>query len=495
MNRNKLSFRWETLEVDWLTLNIPGLTDPLRIANGLCNYFQPNVIIDEKEKISFHGVLHKYKVSVLQSTKGYWVGTQIIFSGKNAAYFYKLIQRDNFDWGILNLGGYTLNLGRIDLCFCRTNKSNYSLESLDAFLVGSRHHVDKQKKSRYFKIEDFPGGKMLKVNRRNNSIHYRVYLKDESVRFELELKHRETKLIQDHLFNNEFEVFEDKLVMQYFKSFQRILSFDYIYTDWIIDFQRRFQLKDVISPVLVTSYLENQIAGQTEDIRLFHLLQFLSFVKSLKLAGKDYNKYKIKKQNYYSFKFSLSKFVEFTGINISKHSQREKLLLYFNQLQTLDPIVKTFSDGGFRSYVCFPCVESENPSGNNWIIDISIAEELFCFPYPFNFPNVFLVSDSKDDLRLKVLFIKSLAVSGRQKTLDLEEFFKIIKLPNNNRLIIIKKIILQLLKELSKNKVIENELEIVLKSGCAKNMPIKDLTIFDLTRRIQHIKLYEIIKF
>ena len=44
---------------------------------------------------------------------------------------------------------------------------------------------------------------MLKVNPTNNSSHYRVYQKDETVRFELELKHRQTKLVQDYLFQNQ----------------------------------------------------------------------------------------------------------------------------------------------------------------------------------------------------------------------------------------------------------------------------------------------------
>lgn len=81
---------------------------------------------------------------------------------------------------------------------------------------------------------------MLKVNRRNNSRHYRVYQKDETVRFELELKHRQTKLVQDYLFNNQLDVFEYELVLQYFKYFERVLRSDYFYTDWILDFQRRY---------------------------------------------------------------------------------------------------------------------------------------------------------------------------------------------------------------------------------------------------------------
>jgi hypothetical protein len=246
---------------------------------------------------------------------------------------------------------------------------------------------------------------------------------------------------------------------------------------------------------LVTSYLENQrITNQEEEKRLFHLLQFLSFIKSLELnPGKDCKKHRIKRQDYYCLKFSLSKFVNFTGIKISNHSEREKLILYFYQLQKLDPILKVFSSRGFRSYVCFPYVECENPSGKSWVIEILTAEELFCFPYPLQLPKSFLCSVNKNDLRLKVRIMKSLAVSEPEKTLDLEEFFNAINL-RNNQLIQVKKNILQLLTELVENNLIHNEVKILLKSGRKKNRLIKFLTTPDITRRIKQVKFHEILK-
>lgn len=114
---------------------------------------------------------------------------------------------------------------------------------------------------------------------------------------------------------------------------------------------------------------------------MFHLLQFLSFIKSLELnPGKDCKKDRIKKQDYYCLKFPLSKFVNFTGIKISNHSEREKLVFYFYRLQKLDPILKILA---FRSYICFPYVECENSSGKSWVIEVLAAEELFNFSYLF----------------------------------------------------------------------------------------------------------------
>ena len=157
-----------------------------------------------------------------------------------------------------------------------------------------------------------------------------------------------------------------------------------------------------------------------------------SFIKSLELnPDKDYKKHSIKKQDYYCLKFSLSKFVNFTGIKISSHSGREKLIFYFYQLQKLDPIIKVFSKIAFRSYVGFPYVDCANPSGNSWTIEVLAAEELFCYPYLFQMPAPFLYSTNKNYLRLKVLFMKSLTVSDQTKRLYLERFFNKIKVRND----------------------------------------------------------------
>ena len=89
--------------------------------------------------------------------------------------------------------------------------------------------------------------------------------------------------------------------------------------------------------------------------------------------------------------------------------------------------------------------------------------------------------------------MRSLAVSEQEKKLDLEEFFKPINV-RNNQLIQIKKNIIQLLNELVDNRIIQNEVVIVLKSGKKTYGLIKNLTTSDITRRIKHIKLTEVLK-
>ena len=299
------NFDSENLKVDWISFNLEGFMDPIIIAGRLSKYFTPHVLTDNVPRIAFHGLRKKYKISIYQFTgsKGYSIGTKIVFSGKNATYFYKLLKTRNFDWNLLKFKEHNLSLGRIDLCFSRPNDLNHTSKSFDIFLVDSRSKIQNHTNTRHIKLQDFPDVKMLKVNRRNNSVHYRVYQKDQRVRFEMELKYRKTKLVQDYLFHNQLDMFEHHLVLQYSQYSERVLCLDYQYTDWILDFQRRYRGYDLVNSTsrsLVISYLENQIIeNQEEEERFFHLLQFLSFVQSLTLNPlKNCKKHRIKKQIY-----------------------------------------------------------------------------------------------------------------------------------------------------------------------------------------------------
>ena len=63
--------------------------------------------------------------------------------------------------------------------------------------------------------------------------------------------------------------------------------------------------------------------------------------------------------------------------------------------------------------------------------------------------------------------MKSLAVSDQEKVLDLQEFFNTSNV-SNKRLIEIKENLIKLLKKLVEDKIIYNQLGIILKSGKKK---------------------------
>ena len=88
------------------------------------------------------------------------------------------------------------------------------------------------------------------------------------------------------------------------------------------------------------------------------------------------------------------------------------------------------------------------------------------------------------------MLIKSLAVDEQKKILDLQKFFNTINV-SNKRLIGIKENIIRLFKELVEDKIIHNQLEIVLKSGKKKEVSVKYLTTSDITRRVKFLKFTE----
>lgn len=184
-----LNFDSENLALDWISFNLEGWMDPRIIADRLSKHFTPRVLVDDEPKIGYHGRNKKYKVSIRQYTgsKGYWVGTQIIFSGNNASYFYKLIKTKKINWSLLKFDQHTLSLGRIDLCFSRLNDFNHTTKLFDEFLVNSRSQIQNHTNTRHIRLQDFPDGKILKVNRRNNSVHYRIYQKDQGYVLKLNL--------------------------------------------------------------------------------------------------------------------------------------------------------------------------------------------------------------------------------------------------------------------------------------------------------------------
>ena len=77
--------------------------------------------------------------------------------------------------------------------------------------------------------------------------------------------------------------------------------------------------------------------------------------------------------------------------------------------------------------------------------------------------------------------------------MDLEEFFNSIHV-RNNRLIVIKESLIRLLRTLMKDKIIHNQLEIVLKSGKKKHVLIIYLIASNIIQRIKHLKFTKNIK-
>lgn len=51
-----LTFDSQHLDVDWVSFNLQGLTDPKTIASNLSKYFTPHILVDNVPIIGFHGL-------------------------------------------------------------------------------------------------------------------------------------------------------------------------------------------------------------------------------------------------------------------------------------------------------------------------------------------------------------------------------------------------------------------------------------------------------
>ncbi len=69
-----------------------------------------------------------------------------------------------------------------------------------------------------------------------------------------------------------------------------------------------------------------------------------------------------------------------------------------------------------------PYVKLTKLTGKSWVLEISVVEQLLQFRFPFRLPRSFLGAKNKNELRVKLLLIQSLAVSDLQKTFDVQEF-------------------------------------------------------------------------
>ena len=201
-NTNNMNFYSEGLAVDYISLsleNISQTNEILKIAFHFSRALKFNFYFKYNQKIKSQHFDFKQEYNFLiekYDSKFNWSGILIKFSGNNAKQFYKLLKRNKVNWNIFK--NYSVSLNRFDLCYFRRNQ--FSQTSFDEFLLEARKQIQTSTNTRHISLKDSPDGKILKVNRRSNALHYRVYQKNDGVQFELEIKKRKTKSVHSFLF-------------------------------------------------------------------------------------------------------------------------------------------------------------------------------------------------------------------------------------------------------------------------------------------------------
>jgi hypothetical protein len=470
MKQNKLSFESENLLVDWIGFNIQGFFERKQvkqIAKYLFQNFGFNSTFalrsDGKEEILFYDSKNKYQVffRVYQYSDIYWDGIKIDFSGPNGHQFYKLIVANQVNWKILN----QFRLSRLDLCYSR--KKTNDKTNLESFFKKCFQKVAKTKAIKHFSLQQNSLHWIFKVGKRGSPNYFRLYQNHTEIRFELEQRGFKIKLAQQLIFENKIEEFERLMVESFFKYTKRVLEIDENYTDWLIDYYRR---QNQNNEGLVTGYFyqnQNNLVKPDDKKIFFRFLQFIAFSRTQTVSTKTFCG-----QSYCILNFKLNDFMDFIQIKNKNQYQRELLIQFFNQLQSMKPFVKIITDNSFQSFTIFPVVKANKQFGEygTWTIQLAILQELYFYNYRFFLPTYFLTYQKYFELEIKLQFLQSYTTQSLHKTFYSQQILDQYKNNNNKKKAQIKRFIQHIFQQAFKDKIIQNNCQIEFKNKKNKKL-------------------------
>ena len=233
-----------------------------------------------------------------------------------------------------------------------------SEKDLNIFLENSSKQINSKNDNRSAKIAN----NILRVGKRSSSNFFRVYLKPNGreLRFEIELKKTVVKKFQHYLFTDQLERFKELLTTHFYHQAIQLFDIESSYTDWLLANFRRVKkppVQEVLINSLSTSYLTEKPTHDLAKVEfLYRLVQLLNYIKSLEGSSKSIS---MGDRTYQIFQFPVNHFLEFIGKPKNNHYQIKKLVEFLKSLQTIEPILENFSEGGFRSYIAFPYLKVE----------------------------------------------------------------------------------------------------------------------------------------
>jgi hypothetical protein len=163
----------------------------------------------------------------------------------------------------------------------------------------------------------------------------------------------------------------------------------------------------------------------------------------------------------------VNSFLEFLSKPKNNHYQVKKLVEFLKSLQTIEPILENFSDGGFRRYVAFPYLKVEQKKC--WWVELSICEELYLYLYPFHLPEMFLNYRDNFELKVKFILLQSFCKISVQKEFPTQEFLGQVSI-STSKSAKLKNCIVRVLHELKDLKVIQPEFKILTKQNRLKEV-------------------------
>lgn len=186
--------------------------------------------------------------------------------------------------------------------------------------------------------------------------------------------------------------------------------------------------------------------------------------------------------------------MQFIKIKNKDQYQREQLIQFFNQLQTMKPFLNIVTNNEFQSFTIFPAVRVKKEFVNygSWIVEIAILQKVYLYSYRFFLPSYYLSYKKDFELQVKLHFIQTYGSQRLKKTFYVNKVMEHYKSSNNHKKSQIKHLIKDSLQQALGYKIIQNYCEVEFRNPTRKSklMEINQLSSL-IIRQSNAINFYE----
>lgn len=244
----KYTFQNQCLHVDYIRFSFEesGFYK-LKIANYLLTLgFNSHQVNKDQKYLStiLENSTNQFTAKYISKrSKKNWIYVDL--TENNGARFYFLCKQKKVDWTIFSEAHIT----RFDVNYLRKNKDSDKI-SIRRFLNECAQKL--QKTHTNVGLDKNNQGFVLRIGNRKSNHCSRIYQRQNSLRFELEIKGKTLQNYHNLLVQNSFQEFEQKMSSNFIIYFGKLLSLQYSYTDWLVEKlrplrQQRFDLPSLNS--------------------------------------------------------------------------------------------------------------------------------------------------------------------------------------------------------------------------------------------------------
>jgi len=270
-------FQSESLNVDSIGFNLTNLDSNqiLKLASyfqtlGFNSYQKNREENKSREELNID-LKNKFELTFILNVPYQKEIIQLQFPGVSEKQFYQLIKQKTIQWE---------KLTKFDLIYQRINKSNDKIDS-KKFINSCFQQFQDYHPHKNLVVEKNKKGLLFKIGNRRSTRHYRLYTKDNFLRFEVEIKRNFIKDFHNLLLEYRLEEFEKTLSNTFFKYSFEIFqcSRQPSHIDWLMNRIRPYQYKNKLFPEtsVINSHYIRQFAFQQfqQKLDLITLLQLL----------------------------------------------------------------------------------------------------------------------------------------------------------------------------------------------------------------------------